>query len=310
MIFKEPIVTEKWGRCLQLKNGQAEVIISLDFGPRILSFRTNLGENVFFEDPGKSVYVDDEEIGTYYKDRDIWYNYGGHRLWINPEKLPETYHPDTDQVDYELTERGAILKQAEQIPNKIALQMELELDDSDAKLKVIHKVTNTGKDSKLFAIWAISPMAPGGIEIIPMGKLEDGALPNRLFCTWPYTDLSDSRLYIGKEYMSLKQEPGNTYAPVNLGYNNPERVAGYLNKGTLFVKRFEANDKGNYSDMGVAFETFSNEAFLEVESLGELKSVAPGEMSMHVEQWELKDTNDTFGPQDEEAMRTFAEKYL
>ena len=99
-------------------------------------------------------------------------------------------------------------------------------------------------------------------------------------------------------------------APINLGYNNPQGVAGYLNGGTLFVKRFQAKEDGNYSDLGVAFETFSNESFLEVESLGELKEVLPGETAVHIEYWNLMETEAVFDARDEQQIHRFAENYL
>lgn len=309
MIKKEIITSDKWGRCLKLANDFVELIVSLDFGPRILSFRLHEKENVFFEDPEKTIFVDDKEIADYYQDRDIWYNYGGHRLWINPEKLPQTYHPDTDAVDYRETESGAVFTQKEQLPNHLQLAIEIALEPKSSRVKVIHRVTNTGDVAKKFAIWCISPMAPGGTAIIPMGAIADGALPNRVFSTWPYTDLTDSRLYIGKEFITLRQEPGNTYNPVNLGYNNLPGTAGYLNRGTLFIDRFRVNPDGIYSDGGAACEIFSNEAFLEVESLGELKDVAAGQTAEHEEQWELIAAAEEPEQGDEEALKKLAEKY-
>lgn len=309
MIVKEKIESRKWGNCLKLVNDYTELIVSLDFGPRILSYRLHGKENVFFEDPERMIFADDKEIGDYYQNNTVWYNYGGHRLWINPEKMPETYHPDTEPVDYKETEQGAVFIQKEQVPNHLGLEIEIILEEDSSKIKVIHRVTNTGDVVKRFAIWCISPMAPGGLELIPMGTLEDGALPNRVLSTWPYTDLTDSRLYIGKEFITLKQEPGNTYNPVNLGYNNLLGTVGYLNSGTLFINRFHVNPNGIYSDGGAACETFSNEFFLEVESLGELKDVAAGETVEHTEEWELFGTEEKLQPRDEESLRIFFRKH-
>ena len=49
MIVKEKIESRKWGNCLKLVNDYIELIVSLDFGPRILSYRLHGKENVFFE---------------------------------------------------------------------------------------------------------------------------------------------------------------------------------------------------------------------------------------------------------------------
>lgn len=310
MMIKKQVKTEKWGNCLALINDKAELIVSLDFGPRVLSYKLKEGKNVFFEDPERTVYFDDPSIGEYYKDRDTWYNYGGHRLWINPERMPQTFHPDTDPVSFELTEQGAIVYQKRQVPNELELSMEFELDEKESKVSVTHRVKNTGNQGKEFAIWCISPMAPGGVLIVPMGELQDGASPNRSFATWSYTDLTDDRLYLGKEYITLIQEPGNTYNPVNLGFNNPLGRAGYLNGKDLFINEFEYLENGCYPDRGSAFETYSDENFIEVESLGEIKVVLPGETVEHREVWTLVKTTEAFAPRNEETMKKFVEKYM
>lgn len=97
---------------------------------------------------------------------------------------------------------------------------------------------------------------------------------------------------------------------MNLGYNNPLGMAGYLNNGTLFINRFDSLPEGNYPDKGSAFETYSDENFMEVESLGELTEVQPEETVTHIEEWTLVETSETFGARDEEEMKAFAEKYM
>ena len=151
MIVKEKIESRKWGNCLKLVNDYTELIVSLDFGPRILSYRLHGKENVFFEDPERMIFADDKEIGEYYQNNTVWYNYGGHRLWINPEKMPETYHPDTEPVNYKETEQGAVFTQKEQVPNHLGLEIEIILEEDSSKIKVIHRVTNTGDVVKRLA---------------------------------------------------------------------------------------------------------------------------------------------------------------
>jgi hypothetical protein len=55
----------------------------------------------------------------------------------------------------------------------------------------------------------------------------------------------------------------------------------------LFVKQFSYAEGRRYPDNGCNFETFTNQEFLEVESLGPLQRIAPGKSVEHVEQWWL-----------------------
>jgi hypothetical protein len=63
----EEIEHRDFKRCLKISNGDAEVMISLDFGPRILHYALDGGENVLGWHPEAAVQT---EFGT-------WRAYGG-----------------------------------------------------------------------------------------------------------------------------------------------------------------------------------------------------------------------------------------
>ncbi|MEO6054442.1 MAG: hypothetical protein ABIP97_10545, partial [Chthoniobacterales bacterium] len=73
-----------WPRNLRLANDAVELITSLEVGPRVLSYRTTEGKNVFKNFP--------EELGQ--SNEEHFVMRGGHRLWIAPEDEPSTYHKD------------------------------------------------------------------------------------------------------------------------------------------------------------------------------------------------------------------------
>src|SRR5258705_3057874 len=66
-----------WQRNLKLSNGFVEVVITLEVGPRIISFSPVQGRSVF-----KLV---DAEAGK--SKEDVWKIRGGHRLWTAPEEF-------------------------------------------------------------------------------------------------------------------------------------------------------------------------------------------------------------------------------
>ena len=61
----------------------------------------------------------------------------------------------------------------------------------------------------------------------------------------------------------------------------------YLNSGVLFVKRFDYQEGATYPDLGTRYQTFSNEDMLEMETVGELVTLKPGQSAELVESWEL-----------------------
>jgi len=56
----------------------------------------------------------------------------------------------------------------------------------------------------------------------------------------------------------------------------------------ILYKRYNTNHPdGVYPDGGCSFETYVCGAMIEFETLGELKTVAPGKVSEHIENWSL-----------------------
>jgi len=66
-----------WKNNLRVSNGDAELIATLDVGPRIISYRLMDGKNVFKEYP--------DQLG--HSGESDWMIRGGHRLWAGPEDL-------------------------------------------------------------------------------------------------------------------------------------------------------------------------------------------------------------------------------
>ena len=90
---------------------------------------------------------------------------------------------------------------------------------------------------------------------------------------------------MGSRYLFLRQDVNK--GPTKIGLAHREGWVGYLNSHTLFVKRFDYRTGANYPDRGTRYQTFSNENMLEMETVGELVTLKPGESASLVEQWEL-----------------------
>src|SRR5260370_41951766 len=103
---------------------------------------------------------------------------------------------------------------------------------------------------------------------------------------WAYTNLADKRLTFTRKYLLLRQDSNNG-EPQKLGTFNSDTWAAYLLNGEVFVKRTKADPTKPYPDFGCSFETFTNNEFLEMETLGPMSRVLPGKKVEHVEQWSL-----------------------
>jgi hypothetical protein len=285
MTFGEVQVQEKfsyggWPNCVRLTNGQIEVVITTDVGPRVIRLGFIGGQNLFKEFA--------EEMGK--TGGSEWRSYGGHRLWHAPEAIPRSYFPDNFPVKYQWDGKTLKLIQPIETTTGMVKELEITLDPKDNHVGVVHRLTNKGLWEVELAPWALSVMAAGGRAIFPQEPYRphpEYVLPARPMVMWAYTDMKDPRWIWGTKYLQLKQDP-NAKTKQKVGLGNTLGWAAYYLKGDLFLKRFGYDPKATYPDWGCNTETFTDPNFLEVETLGKLAKLPPGGHTDHVEHWFLQ----------------------
>jgi hypothetical protein len=283
----EPVEYHGWKNNLRLSNGDVELILTLDVGPRVISYKLAGSKNVF-----KNYNHQLGKLGE--KD---WQIRGGHRLWVGPEDLTRTYAPDNGPVQAKTVGQMVRLTQAADSEYGVQKEIDVQLEPSGSKVTLIHRITNVGREDTELAPWALTVLAPGGVEIIPQparkphpGSAKNASsakdfAPNRVMALWPYFDFKDSRWTFGNKYITLRQDARK--GPTKLGLAHRMGWVAYLNNGTLFVKRFGYEEGKPYPDGGCNFETFSSTDMLECETLGPVVKLAPGKSLELAEHWEL-----------------------
>lgn len=284
---KEVESYKNYGKCVSISNGVIEAYVTVDIGPRIIKFGFVDGQNFMCDDREALGGKTDEVYENFFGAGRKWENLGGHRIWLSPESYPETYLPDDRKVEYTVTEDGAVFNPMPDSEVGIQKTLEIKMDKDDTNMQVKMKVQNIGKEAKEFAIWALSVCSQDGTLILPTNTNDTGLLPNRAIVVWPYTDLTDDRIFFGKRYATVKQDR-NATCPVKLGFDLNKGNAYYVKNGEILYKNYESKlPDAKYPDYACSFETYTNCNFLEFETLGELKEVAVGETSEHTEHWSL-----------------------
>jgi hypothetical protein len=251
----------------------------LEDGPRVVRLSYRGGANLFGELPGGN----ETAYGTFQF-------LGGHRLWHSPEAMPRTYLPDLGEALVEDVPGGVRVSRPPEAVSGIVKQIEVRLDPQKALVTVRHELRNDGLWPVEFAPWALTVMRQGGKLILPQSVEETGLLPNRFLVIWPYTKINDPRLGLDDDFITLHATP--SLPPIKLGYFNPHGWMAYWIDGVLFVKRYDAIAGANYPDGGCNTETYCNDAFIEMETLGALVKLQPGESAVHTETWECFDSLD------------------
>lgn len=293
-----------FGNCVKMTNGKVELLVTVDFGPRVIHFSLTGKENMFFMDKEKKLLGERFDIYG----GDVLRFYGGHRIWASPEIMPRCYYPDNSPVGCRAVENGMEFTAAVEKENGIQKSMTITMDADKPLVNITNSIQNVGAWEIEFAVWCITMLDKGGKAVLPQVNRKTGYLPNRSFSLWDYSEMNDSRVYWGKEFITLKQDSAKANA-FKLGYNNEAGWAAYFNKGQVFLKFFEPVEGGLYPDNGCCYETYTNGDMLESETLGEIEIVMPGETIIHAEQWELYEENAV--PSNNEAeIREIIAKYV
>lgn len=279
MTTVEKISYQGWPNCLRLSNGTIDLIATSDVGPRIIRFGFVGQENEFAEFPAQMGKTGGGE----------WRLYGGHRLWRAPEMVPETYAPDNAPVAVETAADAITLTQDVEAGTGIRKRMSIQMAVGKASVRVTHRLENHNPGPIELAPWALSAMATGGEAILPLpprGSHEENLQPTSGLTFWVYTDMTDPRWSWGRRFIRLRQDP-SCAAAQKLGALAPDGWLAYWRAGHLFVTRFTPIPGAPYPDLGASVELYTDANLLELETLGPMTRLAPGETVEHVEEWRL-----------------------
>ncbi|HTP32383.1 MAG TPA: hypothetical protein VMJ75_09425 [Candidatus Acidoferrales bacterium] len=266
-----------WPNSWLVSNGEIDLVVTGDIGPRIMRFGFAGGQNFFKE-------FDDQLGGS---GEETWQLRGGHRVWIAPEDPVMTYAPDN--APCKIAVRAGKLEVTGPIEALTGLEKKLIVTmEEGTSVEIVHQIRNAGDKPYALAPWALTMMAQGGWGIHgfpPRGTHPEVLPPSNPLVMWAFTHLNDPRWTLTRKYLALRQDPANSQ-PQKLGAYNRHTWGGYLLHSELFLKRYEATaDPAAYPDFGCTFEMFTNADFLELETLGPMTTLPRGESVSHTERW-------------------------
>lgn len=274
-----------FGSCVHIENDIIELYATTEFGPRIIHFGFKGEPNLLWADTERIASFQNDALEEAFHKGDTYHVYGGHRLLCSPEDTIKTFYPDNDPVTVILSETGCLLTAPVQESTALQFSMQIRMAPDAARLSVRHKIQNMSEEYMVdLAPWAVTQLAPGGLELFPLPKQDTGALPDRVLVLWPYTDMGDTRVTWGDDHVALRHDPDiDRY--FKLGLHNRLGYAFYSNNGTVFKKNFNALPKAGYPDFGCSFETFICKQCLEMETLAPISTLFAGQSATHEEEW-------------------------
>ena len=281
----EEVAYKKWKKAFNICNDTVELVVLTEVGPRILFFGYRGEDNEFHEVPEHSGKSGDEAFRVY----------GGHRLWVAPE-IARTYYPDNVPVSVRRQGDAFVFTAPPESAHpgtNLQKDVEIKLAETETRVSVTHRIRNLGRQPTEMAPWALSVMAGHGTAILPLPPRApmsaDRLLPEGVLTLWSYTDLADPRWNLGTKYIQLHQATNSAskFEQQMAGIFNPLGWAAYFRRGHLFVKKTKVEEGATYPDFGCNFEIYTNAHSLELETLGPLRNLKPGDTAEHTEQWWL-----------------------
>lgn len=275
-----------WANTYRLGNGIIEARVVTDIGPRIIDVRRVGGDNLLQPRDG---------IGG--RGEDHYMFRGGWRLWIAPERRETTYALDNAACVATVDGNSLRVVAAVQPEAGIQKQVEVTLLPSEARLQIQSRIKNVSHGVLTYAAWSLPVMRPGGRAFVPLdvGPLTAFDAVRRLIL-WSYARIDDPRYRIGNRLIEIDHAKVQRATTATAGRGSDESKiasdsgqgwAAYLLEDTLFLKRFPHDPGAVYPDGGSTVEIYSNHGFLELEHLGPLTTLAPGEEIMLPEDWWL-----------------------
>jgi hypothetical protein len=265
-----------------LNNDSIELVLPVSYGPRIARYASPSGPNLLAE---VSPHVQRVKTGF----GDDWHIYGGHRLWTAPEHAVDSYYPDNAPVEVERTGATVSLRQRVEPHSGLEKIISVTLHQG-THVSVHHELVNRGDRPRNVAAWALTAMAPGGTAIFPQSWFAphpQALAPARPLVLWPFTRMADPRSSWGDRFILLRQDSARP-EPQKFGFYNDRGYMAYLLGQQLFIK-CHMPLPGLHADFGGNAQSFTNELFLELETLGPVQTLAPGERASHREDWFLFD---------------------
>jgi hypothetical protein len=273
-----------YDNCIELKNSDVRVVLEPNLGGRVLVYELH-GKNVLSRDPlmdGKK-YEPELNAGSP----------PGGRFDIGPEKITPA-RPALFYGKWESRITGrfkAQLISQKDTSTGVQLIRNFRLDKNSSKLICTQIIKNISNKTKRYCFWSRTFVKGGGISLTPLNP--NSRFPKGYINYGPGTvmdfmpaDEPNVRVRNGILEITGAPERPKFVMDVNEGW-----LAYITNDDQLFIKKFPVYPERIYGEMSAANVSiwYYKEEKCEIEPIGPMESIKPGEEVSFTETWYLLD---------------------
>ncbi len=265
----------------KLDNGTATAVVVPSIA-RIMDFRLDGGDNVIWQNEsmlGKESIVTNSD----------WQNFGGVRLSVSPQ-AKWGWPPDP------LLDRGAckadIISGVLNIKGEpapvlgVRLDRAIWMDKKSSSLHLRYSMQNISSNAVSWGIWNIVQLKAGGKILLPAPK--DAKI-------WEATEKEGTGIWNpikGGVFKFWRQENDmfvmqHTNQTSKIFATSSDGWVAYVYGDTVYVLSFNANQNAKYPAGEGNAEVYTNGSYVELEHIGPLVNLAPGETTVLDEQWQM-----------------------
>ncbi len=264
---------ENCPNCYELSIDNKKMIITSEFGPRILFYNIDSKENILFYDKEKKL--------KYKK----WYLHGGHRVTIAPEDS-HTYNPENKKCRVEIENDKIKVSQVDRI---VKIEKSLTIYEKNKRFFIENSIKNISPSfltSK--AVWAITCIKPEGTAFLPWSTKGKWKINKIIYWQeWGAQKTNfHSEQYKMTEDLFLITPDGEKGKVGVAGY---EGFVGISTNNFTFIKKFNRIPFDIYPDDNCAIECYTCPNYIELETLSPQITLSPYDSLTHTEEWILTD---------------------
>jgi hypothetical protein len=296
------ITYKNWVKAVEISNLEIKIIVVPETG-RIIYFGFLDSENLFYENEAlKGVNFNVDE---YFSIDGINQapNIGGNRvlscsedyfhLITGSRHIPDPYI-NASSYTVSILKNGVVLESPVSSLLGIQIKRTITILENGTQVHINQELIkkkpakNIDLEKIPFTIWSLSKIKTPNIcytSISDNSKFKDGFTISK----WPDSkNNAEENVAIKNGILSLNSSKD---LPQKIGSDAKKWVAGFLND-TLFVEKFNFDDKATYPDNGTSVTIFGNHLFTELECLSPEKTLKIDEKLTYNLSWELHKVKD------------------
>ncbi len=269
-ISVKEVAEEEFGSCAEITFKDTEVLVTLEFGPRIVSVRKKGCAAPVFTKP-------DTALGRSH----------GHKMRITLDKSTNGIYCDNSPVRYSPMAEGVRFVQTITEPAQLEVIMDVNFSE-DGRMTVEHSVFNKSKEVVKLSIYTETPFEDKGFVFLSQGSVVTADRPTRIMTLWEDCKWSDERLVIGDKYITVHQSENAEKLPrLKLGVNDTRGIAGFVGNDLALVKSYTHSRNALYPFYNCSAFATANSEYLSVQMTSPFYLVEPEESARHIEVWDI-----------------------